>query len=160
MKKVILCLIAFSFTLLAGCSFLQDNPNTAKLTTSYATAKVIDGDIERAKRIIGIVSEARATIGEDAASTVAALDSFVRSKINWSSLAPEDAILIDAVLTNAADRLEAEIGAGMLSPDERVLLDTFLGWIEQTAKRYVPTSTAATGCTLIPSNNLCSQGQS
>jgi uncharacterized protein YceK len=158
MKKVLLCLIAFSFTLLSGCAFLQDNPNTAKLTTQYATAKVIDGDTDRAQRIIGIVSEARATIGQDAVSTVAALDAFVRSKINWSSLAPEDSILIDAVLANAADSLEQEIGAGLLSPDERVLLDTFLGWIEDTAKRYAPVPVAFATCTQIQVAQQCFQG--
>lgn len=158
MKKVLLGIIAFSFTLLSGCAFLQENPDTAKLTTQYATAKVIDGETDRAQRIIDIVSEARATVGKDAVSTVAALDAFVRSKINWSSLAPEDSILIDAVLANAADRLEQEIGAGLLSPDQRVLLDTFLGWIEDTARRYVPVTTSFASCTQVPVAEHCFKG--
>jgi hypothetical protein len=130
---------AFSFLMLSGCSVLQgmqDNPDTARLTTHYATAKVIDGDADRAQRVIDIVSKARATVGEDAVTTVSALDAFVRSEIEWSQLAPEDSVLIDAVLTRAAERLQEEVGAGLLSGEQRIALDAFLGWIESAAKRY------------------------
>lgn len=140
-KHIVMAIVAtFAFLALSGCGILesmQDNPETARITTQYATAKVIDGDPDRADRVADIAKKARETVGKDAVSTVSALDAYVRSKIDWNSLAPEDNMLIDAVLTRAAERLEEEIGSGALDADERVQLDTFLGWIEDVAERGV-----------------------
>ena len=130
----IILIIAFIF--MAGCSFIEDNPNTARLTTQYATAKIIDNDSARAARIVVIASNARATIGENSTTTIAELDDYVRSKIRWNSLSPEDSILIDAVLSSASDRLQEEISDGLLDPDQRVALSEFLSWIEEVAARY------------------------
>jgi len=136
MKRIGVFALIISLALMAGCSFIEENPNTARLTTQYATAKIIDNDSDRAARIVAIASEARATIGEDSTATIAKLDDYVRSQIRWNSLAPEDSILIDAVLSNARDRLQEEISAGILDPDQRVALGTFLSWIEEVAARY------------------------
>lgn len=129
-------LMAMAMVLFSGCSFVEDNPNTARLTTQYATAKVIGGDSERAARIVEITSQIKLTIAEDTSATIAALNTYVRGEIRWEKLEPEDTILIDAVLSNAVARLEEEVSAGLLDPGQRIQLTTFLTWIEEVAARY------------------------
>jgi len=129
-------LMAMAMVLFSGCSFVEDNPNTARLTTQYATVKVIDGDSARAARIVEITSQIKLTIAEDTSATISALNTYVRGEIRWEKLTPEDTILIDAVLLNAVARLEEEVSAGLLDPDQRIQLTTFLTWIEEVAARY------------------------
>lgn len=139
MKRLFVALLAFSITLLSGCAVVDavaENPQTAKATTFYATAKIINGDTDRANRAIEIAARASATVGESATATVAELDAFVREEINWSSLSPEDAVFLDLMLTEAATRLQERIGAGSLNPDQRVALRTFLSWIQEAARMY------------------------
>lgn len=132
MKYFIVILLAL--TALSGCALLESQPATAQLTTQYATLKVIDGDPERADKILSLVAEARQYVDDADNVAIGVLDEAIRSRIRWERLDPADRLLIDAVLQRARERLEFEIGAGVLDAEQRVQLTTFLGWIEDAAR--------------------------
>lgn len=122
---------------LAGCSVLQSlEPDTKQLAVQYATLKAVDGDPAKAARVVDLVREGRQYVTADASVSVAALYDGVRDRINWQSLDPADRILIEAILTRARDRLQDEIGVGLLDPDQRLQVLTVLDWIEAAASGY------------------------
>lgn len=124
----------------AGCSFLQSiEPDTKQLAVQYATLKVIDGDSDRAARVVDLVQEGRQYVESGASVTVAALYEGVRDRIDWQSLDPADRILIEAILTRARERLREEIGVGLLDPDQQVKVLTVLDWIEAAASGHQST---------------------
>lgn len=119
--------------LATGCALLQDSAPTVQLTTQYATLKVVNGDPERAAKVVDLVTNAKQYVEGDSSVTIAALEHAARSRIPWDDLDPADVLLIDAILSQARERLELEIGAGLLNPEQRVQLSTFLSWIESAA---------------------------
>lgn len=125
--------------LVSGCSFLQSiEPDTKQLAVQYATLKVIDGDADKAARVVELVQEGRDYVQSDASVSVAALYEGVRDRINWQSLDPADRILVEAILTRARERLRDEIGVGLLDPDQQLKVLTVLDWIEAAASGYQP----------------------
>lgn len=134
--RVILAMLALA-VVLTGCSFLQSlEPDTRQLAVQYATYKAIDGDLAKAARAVELVQEGRQYVQADSSVSVAALYEGVRDRINWQSLDPADRLLLEAILTQARDRLQSEIGAGLLDPDQKLQVLTVLDWIEAAASGY------------------------
>lgn len=134
--KALFAAVVAAFAL-AGCSVLQSlEPDTKQLSVQYATLKAVDGDPAKAARVVELVQEGRQYVTADASVSVAALYEGVRDRINWQSLDPADRILIKAILTRARDRLQDEIGVGLLGPDQRLQVLTVLDWIEAAASGY------------------------
>lgn len=133
-KNVIFVLFAL---VLAGCSFVETlQPDTKRLAVTYATAKIIDTNADRAARVLDLVEQGRAFIESDAEVSIDALYSGVMDRIEWQKIDPADRILIEEILKNARERLKDEIGIGLLQPDERVKVVKVLDWIESAASRY------------------------
>jgi hypothetical protein len=134
----ILLTVCFMLLLLSGCSVLQSmNPDTRQLAFTYATAKAINGDQERADRVIELVERGREFVERSDSVTISALYEGVRERINWQGLDPADQILISAILTTARDRLNEEVGVGALDESQRLRVLTVLDWIEGAARGYV-----------------------
>lgn len=135
-----LFLIAAALTLLAGCSLLDTvSDDRNQLAVQYATAKVIDGAPAKAQRVADLVAEARDYVADGATVSIARLDSEARQRIDWQRLDPADRILVDAVLTSARERLQFEIGEGVLNAEQRLQLSAVLDWIEAAARGYTRT---------------------
>lgn len=132
-KHVFLYALASLALLASGCALLKDSAPAARMTAQYATFKVIDGDPDRAAKVLRLVQDAQSYVTGGPRVSIAALEQAARDRIPWQRLNPGDHVLIDAILTEARKRLELKIGAGVLDPDQRVQLSEFLAWIKGAA---------------------------
>ena len=139
-------LILFPFlvalaALLGACSVLDSmQPDTKQLAVQYATLKVINGNPDKAARVVELVQEGRAFVEDGAVTvTVAALYDGVVERVNWDKLDPADHILVAAILTQARARMEEDLGVDLLDDAQRVKVLTVLDWIEAAASGYLPT---------------------
>jgi len=133
MKKIALFL-PLAMLLLAGCSFLQDNQPTARLTVQYATLKVIDGDLDKRDRVVEIAERALGRLDDTPEATIHAVVGEVREQVPWSSLDDADKILIDALLTELEARLIERYGDGVLSEEARLGAATVAQWVISAAR--------------------------
>lgn len=121
---------------LAGCSALPESGTTEALAVNYlvgkATTRIVDGDADRAERVLAAVEDARRYVESGDTVTIGVLyDAAVDRIQNLDD--PADRLVITAILDNVRARLETAISSGGLDESQRVsLLDT-LDWIEQAA---------------------------
>lgn len=132
-------LAAILALLIAGCAsvtrFVEESPTTARLAVQYATLKVIENSSDiSASDVIRNVDRARALITNAGSITLAALSAEVRKGIRWDRLDTADALLLDAVLTEAEAQLWQRIGDGEMSAEAKTTISTLLDWIEQSAQ--------------------------
>lgn len=135
MKYLVVVLIAL--IALAGCSVLStvaDNKN--QLAVQYATASVIERTDVDAPRVAELAAKAKSYVGEADSVLISQLVDEGRALLDGSDLLYADKLLIEAILQNAQDRLEARLGGGILTGEQRVQLLTILEWIEDTANGY------------------------
>lgn len=119
---------------LTGCSVLSTvAEDRNQLAVQYATLKVMESDSVDGDRLVELVTQAREYVDTGESVAVSTLAAAARERLAESGLSPADKILIDAILTRAQARLEAEIGEGLLTGEQRVQLLTVLGWIEAAA---------------------------
>lgn len=141
MKKLFVALLSAIAFLMSGCSTIGKAVDSgdirAELAVLYATEKVIDGKATRAKRVISLVNEARDFVAQEDSVTIKLLDTEIKSKINWDNLSPADRVLVNAVLIRARERLETEIGEGVLADNQKVRVTKVLEWIERSAESYL-----------------------
>lgn len=135
-KKYLVALIASAVLALTGCAALKQGGTGAQTAVEVATIKVIDGDAERANRVVEIVGKVRGLIEGDEVSTLETVEDNVRSAIDWSGLDTAEKLvvnrLIDAVRAEIDNRINADDIAS-LDPDEVVAVQRILNWIEQAA---------------------------
>lgn len=123
---------------LTGCSVLETvSEDKNQLAVQYATLKVIDGESQKADRIVELVGKARAYVDEGSTVTVSYLADEAAIRLRQSGLDPADMILATAILERAEARLKSEIGDGVLNDQQRLQLLTVLSWIEDAARGYV-----------------------
>lgn len=116
------------FALLAGCGTLSSNPGAAQVPVQYATLKVIQQseDVTKAD-VIEHVQRARSVLQSSESVSV---DSLV-SEVDLSGLAPEDRLLINALLSQIE---YAASDVDVVGEERRVRIMTLLNWIEQAAR--------------------------
>ncbi len=131
-----LCGLA-ALALMTGCSWMRENPESARIMVQYETLRVLDGDVDRAQRLVTMVQRGRQFVLQGDQVAVSYLADAARAAINWDSLPPQDQLLVDEALTAAQRRLEERLGGGWLRPEQRLELDEFLGWIEAAAQRLL-----------------------
>lgn len=127
---VIVTVAAF---LLPGCA----DKAAAKLTVQVATLKVIDGDVDRAERIVDIVSAARLALTNESATTVEALKKIVKAKIDWKRLDAGDTLLANLLIETVAEKLQErfEPDMGEVEPTPwKLKADAVLKWVESAAE--------------------------
>lgn len=133
MKLLLTALFAFA---LSACSLIPDAGTAESLTVNYlmskATTRIVDGDADRADRVLSAVADARAYVTGGDSVTIGALYEAAVDRIQ--PLQPADRILITAILDNVRARLETAISAGKLEESQRVSLLQSLDWIERSAR--------------------------
>lgn len=116
----------------SGCALttLQSNPS-ARLAVTYATLKVIEDGADpqqRAEKVLSIATEAREFIETDALN-LSQLEAALRARLADENLSPSDQLLADALILTVVAELEAKVGSGMLSPEQKLTVGTVLGWV-------------------------------
>lgn len=122
---------------LAGCSLLQDRDARLQLAVSYATGKLIEQSSDiTGDRVAAAVVRARAIVEADELVTVIDLTARIRSTLDLDQLGPADKMLVDALLAEVQREFTFRLGAGMLKPEDRLAILTFLDWVELAALLY------------------------
>lgn len=126
--------------LLTSCATLKDNQVLAQAGVQYATAKFVraagDDAQKRAERIRTISAELRKVVGEEAVS-VPALQAAVQRHIP-ADLKPEDRVLVNLLIAAVVQELERRIGDQLLRPDQLLVVDAVLKWVDEGTQLIQP----------------------
>lgn len=141
---LVCCLSASCSFLTVGCTTLPEGDKA--LIVHYAIAKavgeVVKKDPARAERIVAIAGAVRQLAGNEQVSSVAMLDAFIRSKIDWSKLDAADQVMVNLLLERIKQRLEAKIGADPITGAKLLVVAEIAGWIEDAARASLPPTPA------------------
>jgi hypothetical protein len=133
MKMMTAMLAMLAIVALSGCALLQDvDPNSKRLAIQYATLKVVDGDQDKAARVLELIERGRQYLNDEESITIAAIDGSVRELIRWDNMDNADRILVDNILLTARKRLMEEIGAGILDTDQKEKVLIVFNWVEES----------------------------
>lgn len=122
--------------LISGCSLLNFKTDpSARLAVTFATLKVIEqGDNPelRAQRVAEIAEEARAFVETDMLS-LDQLETALLMRLADEDLSPSDRLLADALISAVIAELEARVGSGFLTPEQKLTVGEVLGWVSAAA---------------------------
>ena len=130
MAKSFLIPAVLASLLFSGCALLEQveqSPLAAHIAVQQATLRYIDGDVEKAQRVVDVAEQVK----EYAAGTVtiALLDVYLRAQIKWDKISMADALLLDALLVELSERMEQKMGEGELSPEDLASVERVVGWV-------------------------------
>jgi hypothetical protein len=134
--------LAFACWILTACATLKDNELLAQAGVQYASAKFVRaaGDepaqTARAERIRVVAAELRKVVGTEAVS-VPALQAAVQKYIP-ADLEPEDRILVNLLVAAVVQELEKRIGDQLLQPDQLLVVDAVLRWVDEGTQLVSP----------------------
>jgi hypothetical protein len=133
MSKIRILVLGLILPILFACSSSPSARDEAiiDLTISYATAKYIEDRPESRETIVRVATAAKALNSGDTSLLV--LQEFVDSEINKLSLSPADEALARGLVALITAEIEAKIGEGLLSPEQRVRVDHILDLVIATA---------------------------
>ena len=129
MRSITAALLPLILVVISGCSWLEDNPQTASLVIQSATAKFIekaDDPSERAQRVIDVSAKALDIVGSERAS-VDAFRIAVTSLIDFDELPVSDKILLTQLIELVAESLAERVGEGALDPDQLIVVREAFG---------------------------------
>lgn len=131
--------VLISVLLLSGCASLQSAPGQSRLVVQLATMKVIEADRDhtqaRALAVKRLAGEAQRFFDTDHV-TVGLLADSVAARLAGLDLSPSDRVLAIALVGTVVGELDARVGDGLLSADQKFTASQVLGWVEQTASLY------------------------
>lgn len=135
----------FTLILLAlsmqGCAtvhrLMQDDTFLMQAATEDATARVLMRHPEWKSTWVSITDSAIALINTKEIISVTALSGYIKSRVNWDHLIPEDQSLLSAFMDELAKELQKEMTAKNITLPEQQLIEaqTFIGWSNAAAKR-------------------------
>ena len=131
-NSLIVAALILIFVSVAGCAIIGSGPERGQLAMQYATAKAINGDPERAERVIDWIKSIE---GANRPVSLDGIETALRARVRWDRLSPEDAELINYLIRNTREALQDQFGAGVLDPSDMIELKRVLGWIHETANR-------------------------
>ncbi len=134
MKKYLATTVAIAMTMLAGCAWIAENESSARLLTTYATLKVIDGDSERADRVEAIALEVLQLAADEPQATISRLVSHARTLVPWDRLDQADTLLVNGLLIELEVRLIERYGEGIMPDEARLTVADLAGWVIAAAQ--------------------------
>lgn len=139
-RAMIVAGVLGALAFLPGCAILQGDGSegeefAVRSSIQLATVKVIDGDQERAERVVEIASQARELVAGDSTAALDEVEQRVRDEIQWDTLSPAEQQVASDLVELVRAELEARIGEGALDPEDRVAVRTVLDWIIEAAGR-------------------------
>jgi hypothetical protein len=129
-------------TMLAGCAaveFAENTPYVAAAAVQAATVKFIDESstsLYRAGNVVAVAELTKEQVNTDQATTLSAVSDLVRGLVDWNSLNQYETLLLSSVIDSVESRLLDDIGAGLLSEQDKVRVNHFLDWVIEAAEMY------------------------
>lgn len=135
----VVCILAFALIALPGCATFGKNVDQSKLIVQVATMKVIEADQshtkERAAKIREVASDGK-TFLDGANVSVPLLSSAINARLAGIDIAPSDRVLAAALVDAVAAELNARVGSGLLSPEQKYSVSQVLGWVIDATSFY------------------------
>jgi hypothetical protein len=141
MTKIVYLMLALITVVGIGCatfnSVVTNDALISQLAVEAATARVLTEHPQWKKSTIEITSGAAAAIEASAAVSLRDVEAYVRDRIKWYNLTPEEQALLSVLITKVRTNLEDSFRAkGIEEPDrEMVAVRQVLIWIHDAAKR-------------------------
>lgn len=123
----------FLAVMVSGCVSLgqiKDRSDRQELAVTNATELVVGGNEARAKTLQQWIEEARVHVASSDTVRLRDLEVEIRSREEWDALSRVDTMMFGAILTEARERLEYEIGSEDLDEQGEVKLLTVFDWVE------------------------------
>ena len=120
---------------LAACALIQSNNSTVQLLVQQSVIKSINGDKDRADKILLQIGQIRQLLDKDEEISLANLSDALIAKINLGSVDHE---LAKIIILQIQINLEKQINDGVLNPDDKISILNVLDWIESAALSAVP----------------------
>ncbi len=139
-KKVVLSVVLL--VALTGCAaieFAENNPYVAAAAVQAGTVKFIEESsvpVGRADNVIIVAELAKEQLQGDSESTLEGIVGVVRGLISWDELSQYETILLESLISSVETRLKNDIGAGLLSPQDKIRVAAFLDWTIIAAEGY------------------------
>jgi hypothetical protein len=124
---------------IAGCASISGAPDRTRFEVEAATVLLIEQSgrpAERAAEIVESVDRLQ-TLLIDQNTTLGDLRNALLRRVAERDLSPGEKALALQVVSRIAEGVELKVGAGHLSPEAIVSLNTVLGWAENMAALYV-----------------------
>ncbi len=132
---VVACVFA---SVIVGCQSINANVDQSKLLVQVATMKAIEAGEDtnaRAERVKAIAAEGQSFLDGENVS-VSLLESAVANRLAALDLTPSDRVLANALVGAVVAELNARVGEGLLSTEQKYTVSQVLGWVEQAASFY------------------------
>ena len=132
----------FILAALAGCGVVPvgtDGDDRTRFEVEAATVLIIEQAGQPAKRAAEIVDsiDKLQTLLSDESATVGDLRGALLKRVAERDLSPGEKALALQVVARIAENVEKKVGAGFLSPESIVSINTVLSWAEGMASLYV-----------------------
>lgn len=126
---------------LSGCTafnnVVKNDSLVSQLAVEAATARVLHEHPKWKDETVSITAAAITAIDSRVTTDLASVDSYVKSRINWGRLTPEEQVLVSVLISQVVRNLEdAFLAQGVKVPSEQMIaVRQVLTWISDTAKR-------------------------
>ena len=133
-----LVLIALAFT---GCAafnkLVTNNELTMQLATEAATARIIHEHPFWKNQVVTITADAMAFIGTSTEIQLGDVEEYVKGKIAWGRMLPEEQAVVSVLITQVRKNLEDNFRAQSIENPLAQMIEVrkVLGWINAAAKR-------------------------
>ena len=124
-----IAILMAALAILTGCATLTDENSSARLTTYYATLKVIDGDPDKAARVQFIATEVQRYASGEEYLTVDLLIAAIKDQVRWDKLDAADELLVHALIDELRAALVRRFGEDVLPEDLRLAASTVATWV-------------------------------
>lgn len=135
-------LTAAGLLALSGCGVVPvgtDGSDRTRFEVEAATVLLIEQSARPAQRAAEVVEsiDRLQTLLTDQTTTIGDLRGALSRRVAERNLSPGEKALALQVVSRIAENVEKKVGAGFLSPEAIVSLNTVLGWAEGMAALYV-----------------------
>ena len=138
---VFLLLVAFIISSIMGCAtfnnLVKNETLMMQLATEAATARVLTEHPTWTKQTISITNNAIAVIDAKAVMDLQSVETYIKGRINWGKMQPEEQALVSALISEVRRNIEDSLTANKITKPELQLVEVrqVLVWINETAKR-------------------------
>lgn len=134
---VVFLILLSMLLMLPGCTFFKESPSTAKMLVQYSVAKYAEQSSAetRPQHLTNIKTIATAvkSISSGEPVSIVQLESIVGTKVSQLQLSPSDLTLANGLISVIGEQLQQKIGAGLLKPEDKVLIAEVMDWIIEAA---------------------------
>jgi len=142
MKKIIFVALITAF-LVSGCSWfnrlVNEHEFTMQLAVEEAAARVLHAHPGWKSETVNISRMAIIVIDAKDVSDLGSVEEFIKSKIKWQSMLPEEQALVSVLITEVRKNIEDSLRAkGIINPGKQLIeVRKVMEWINAAASRAV-----------------------